>query len=311
VNPPLVAEVVRGRIIESTHHADLVIVGDDGGVVDSAGDPLVHAAFRSAAKPIQAGVCTELGWKPAQDEHLAIACSSHNGEPLHVAVVTELLAAADLDVKVLRCPPALPSQALPDVVADAGAPARIYNNCSGKHAAMLVTCATRGWPLESYREPGHPLQQAIGETMEHLAGSLLETATDGCGVVTFAAPLTALARAFGSLTRDEPFLAAAAAMRAHPFLVAGTGRLCTATMEALREITVKIGAEGLVCAAGPGFSLALKVRDGSARATGPFLAEALRRTAALPDPLPPGLEQHVRPPVRGGGRPAGLIRIRG
>jgi L-asparaginase II len=307
---PLVVEAVRGGIVESVHLADLAIVDASGILVDQAGDPLTVAAFRSSAKPLQAGVCMDAGWEPASEEHLAIACASHNGEPEHVRTVRASLAAAGLDDSALRCPLALPDASLPEVVAAAGEAARVYHNCSGKHAAMLATAAHNGWPLDSYREAQHPIQHANHERLESLAGILLETATDGCGVVTFALPLAAIARAFGAVNREEPFSTAAAAMRRHPFLVAGTGRLDTGVMEALPEITVKGGAEGLVCAAGAGFSLAVKSRDGARRTGGPLLLEALRRAGVLPDPLPDALAAHARPPITGGDRVVGELRLR-
>ncbi len=308
---PFVVEVVRGGIVESTHLVDAAIVDDAGRVTFGAGDPLTHAAFRSSAKPLQAGVMLENGWDPARTEHLAIACASHNGEPEHVRWVDGVLASAGLDREALLCPAALPNAALPELVARAGEPARAYHNCSGKHAAMLATCVVRGWPLETYREPQHPLQQQVHDTIEHLAGTLLESATDGCGVVTFAAPLAALARAFGAvLVGDEPFARAARAMREHPFLVAGTDRLDTAVMSAVPSLTVKGGAEGLACAAGDGFALAMKVRDGAARATGPVLVELLARTGALSDDARSILAGHETPVVLGGGRPVGHIRLR-
>ena len=307
---PLIVEVVRGAIVESVHLADAAVLDDNGVLIDSAGDPLTHAAFRSSAKPVQAGVYLTNGWEPASTEHLAIACASHTGEPEHIRMVDAVLERAGLGRDALLCPPALPNPSVPSAAAQAGRPEPVFHNCSGKHAAMLATCASRGWPLETYREQQHPLQQAIHEAVEHVTASLLETAIDGCGVVTFAAPLAALARGFGAVRAEDPYARAAAAMRAHPFLVAGTGRLSTAAMGTIAGLTAKGGAEGLICAAGDGFSLAAKVRDGSARATGPVLLELLRRLGVLPEDLPAGLVPHLRPPVLGGGRPVGQVRLR-
>jgi L-asparaginase II len=99
-------------------------------------------------------------------------------------------------------------------------------------------------------------------------------------------------------------------MRRRPFLVAGTGRLETDVMGALPWLTLKGGAEGLVCAVGRGLAVAVKCRDGSRRPAGPFLFEALRRAGVLPDPPPDELAAHVRPPVTGGERVVGEVRIR-
>lgn len=307
---PLVAEVVRSGIVESVHVGDMAAVDERGALLASAGDPLVHASFRSSAKPIQAGLCLEAGWQPASTEHLAIACASHNGEAVHVSAVEGILATAGLDAGALRCPPDLPNPAVPEAVeAAAGRRDPRYHNCSGKHAAMLAACVARRWPVESYPDPAHPLQQAIHEALESLTGALLDPAVDGCGVVTYAAPLAAVARAFGAIVRDDPFTRAADAMRAHPFLVAGSARLDTLLMETLPGIVSKVGAEGLACAVVDGIAIAVKARDGAPRARGPFLLESLRRLGLVTD-LPAELAPVARPPVLGGGRPVGEVRIR-
>ena len=73
-------------------------------------------------------------------------------------------------------------------------------NCSGKHAAMLATCRLNGWDVDGYREPDHPLQQAIPTTLEELTGhEVTNVAVDGCGAPLFSTTLVGLARAFSRL----------------------------------------------------------------------------------------------------------------
>ena len=65
-----------------------------------------------------------------------------------------------------------------------------------------------------------------------------------------------------------------AAVRAHPFMVAGTGRFCTDLMTAVPRAFVKTGAEGVFCAtiAHAGIGIALKCDDGAGRAAEAALA---------------------------------------
>ena len=73
-------------------------------------------------------------------------------------------------------------------------------NCSGKHAAMLATCVVNGWSTHDYLEPTHPLQQAVRETLEELAGEPIGAeGVDGCGAPLLSTSLTGLARAFRTL----------------------------------------------------------------------------------------------------------------
>ena len=144
---------------------------------------------------------------------------------------------------------------------------RLGHNCSGKHAGMLAACRANGWPFQGYRLPDHPLQRRIRD----LIGGDEGTAIDGCGVPTFALPLSSTARL---LTRTPDRIAAA--MRARPDLVGGRDADDTDLMRTLPGWIAKRGAEGLFCAAGPdGLGLALKVEDGSSRALRPALGRLL------------------------------------
>ena len=137
---------------------------------------------------------------------------------------------------------------------------------------MLALCRVQGWPLEGYRLADHPCQQTMLAEVVQLAGSdPVATAIDGCGVITFALPLQAMATAFTRI--DERITKA---MRAHPELIRGPRGLDTNLMQAFPGWTAKGGAEGLLCAASPdGLGLALKVEDGSTRALRPALGAFL------------------------------------
>jgi L-asparaginase II len=135
-------------------------------------------------------------------------------------------------------------------------------------------------------------------------GGVSSVAVDGCGVPTFVAPLRALAR--GLLAIDGG--AEATAMRAHPFLVAGTERLDTDLMTAAPDVLIKSGAEGLACLSVAGFGIALKSRDGAARPRGPAVLAVLEQLDLIDGNL---LPQHREPSVLGGGDVVGALRARG
>jgi L-asparaginase II len=93
-------------------------------------------------------------------------------------------------------------------------------------------------------------------------------------------------------------------MRAHPWLVGGTGRDVTALMQAVDGLVAKDGAEGVYAAATrEGASVAMKIEDGAGRARAPVMVAALR--AAGVDA--PGLEEISTVPVLGGGEPVGDV----
>jgi L-asparaginase II len=291
-----------------------VAVADaDGEVVASAGDPAVVAFARSAMKPLQAAVSLSLAGEGIPDQEVAVACASHNGEDVHVRTVGSLLARADLGFDDLRTPPSLPldqaaARALPE-------PRPQFHNCSGKHAGMLVASARRGLDLHTYPVPDHPLQREVLAAVVLAAGREPEAVgIDGCGVPVHALPLASMAALYARLGRPErlgelePFARrAVAAMGAHPYLVAGRDRVCTALMESAPGVVAKAGAEGLICAAVParGLGIAAKVGDGSSRAADPALLRALSLLEAIDDEALGRLERFARPPVLGGGRRVG------
>ncbi|NDU74802.1 asparaginase [Actinomadura sp. DSM 109109] len=303
----VLAEVVRNGFAESRHYGSVAGVAPDGSLAHARGAAGETVLPRSTTKPFQALACLRAG-APLDGERLAIAAGSHTGEDFHVKAVEGILADAGLDAGALRCPPSWPEDAATrDALVRAGeGESRVRMNCSGKHAAMLAACAANGWPLDTYLDPEHPLQRLVRQVMADCAGEdPAPVAIDGCGAPLFGLTLTGLARAARSLVLSEEARPVADAMRAHPEYVGGTGHVNTELMRALPGSVVKGGAEGvLVAATAEGRAVAVKVIDGSPRAT---TAIALRALAALgadttqADPL-------GTVPVLGGGRPVGEIR---
>jgi L-asparaginase II len=240
--------VQRGGVVEAVHRVHVrsttgTALGDD-----------IHCFLRSSLKPIQAVPLLE-GCDDLDADELAIASASHQAEPAQLEAVRKLLARAGAAADDLECG------------AQDGRPeGQLGHNCSGKHAGMLAACRAHGWPRHPYRELAHPLQQRVAE----LVGRA-DVAVDGCGVPTFALPLSGMAALF--TTVREPI---AAAMRRHPELVGGRGADDTDLMGALPGWTAKRGAEGLLTALDPdGAGWAFKVEDGSSRALRPAIGQVL------------------------------------
>ena len=307
---PFVVEVERSGLIESTHLVDVAVTRSDGALVAWAGEPGTVAYLRSSAKPIQTLACLENGWRAAGSEQIAVACASHNGEPRHVEAIRATLSIAEIPEDALRCPAAWPFR--PEDAAAVKRPTPILHNCSGKHAAMLATAKENGWTLEDYRAAEHPMQRAVATLVERLAGAPPgKTGVDGCGVPTFAFPLAESARIFSRLAAEGA--PALDAMTAHPFLVAGTGRLCTAVITTIPRVVIKIGAEGLSCGVlrDEGLGFALKSRDGTQRARDLATVAILKALGRLGEDTPEELAPHAAPVVTGGGEPVGRLRCFG
>lgn len=304
----VLAEVVRSGLVESWHRGVAVRVDAAGEVVWSMGDPGTVVFPRSANKPIQALGMLRAGL-PLDGELLAISSASHSGEPFHLDAVREILALAGLDESSLQTPPSYPLD--PKVHADyiraGGARAPICMDCSGKHAAMLLTCVTNGWPTETYLALEHPLQVVITETFTELTqGPPSVIGIDGCGAPLLATPLVQLARAVGRVAAGAPGTHEAnlaSAMKAYPEFVSGTNRAELALVRAFPDLLAKSGAESVYVVAQPdGEAFAIKIEDGAERPLYAVMARALE-LAGLSAPV---LAQ--RPQVLGGGHPVGEVR---
>ncbi|MER6981610.1 asparaginase [Streptomyces carpinensis] len=307
---PVLAEVVRSGFVEGRHRGSLVILGPGGAVEQAWGDVTAPVFPRSSNKPMQAAGMLRAGLDLA-GERLALAAASHSGEPFHRDLVHKMLEEHGLSPEQLQCPPDLPlDQEERETWLAAGAGRdRVAMNCSGKHTAMLAACALRKWPLETYLDPEHPLQQLIHRVVEEAAGEeVAAVGTDGCGAPLMAISLTGLARAYRSCVLAAPGTAerrVADAMRAHPEYVAGTRRHDTWLMREVPGTLSKVGAEAVQAVALPdGRALAFKVDDGAVRALGPVLARAL----TLMGVDAPVIERIGHAPLLGGGREVGEIR---
>jgi L-asparaginase II len=313
--PVVVAEVVRSGFVEGHHHGSVVALAADGTTAWSVGDVTSTVLPRSCNKPLQALGMVHLGLD-LPPELLALACASHSGEPFHLDGVRRILALGDLDVDALQTPPDFPLDETAKLAAIRAGdePSALAMNCSGKHAAMLLTCVVNGWDTASYRSPEHPLQQAIATTFAKLTGEPVEvTAVDGCGAPLLSASLTGLASAFRALATatEGPEQRVAQAIREYPEYVSGTIRDELTLLTAIPGAIGKAGAEACYAVALPdGRAYALKIDDGGARARPVVMAEALRRSGV---PAEDGvdaaaLDDTGRVPVLGAGEPVGELR---
>jgi len=304
---PLV-EIVRSGFVEGRHHGSVVVLAPDGSLAWSLGDAAAPILPRSANKPLQALGMVGLGLD-LPPELLALACASHSGEAIHLEAVRRILAGAGLSELALGNIPDYPlDQAVRDAwIRDGGGPSKLAQNCSGKHAAMLATCAARDWQLSGYFEPDHPLQIGIRRRFEAVTGEPATVTVDGCGAPLLSTSLTGLARAYQVLATasDGDAWRIAEAIRRHPELVSGTTRDECRLLRALPGAIAKLGAEAVYALALPdGRAVALKIDDGGDRARPVVMAAVLARLGVESEEVA-ATGRHV---LYGGGLPVGELR---
>ena len=307
VAPPVVARIRRGSFPESAHRGDAAVLDESGRLLGSCGDPALPTFLRSAAKPFQALPLLEAGGMghfrltPAD---LALICSSHGGEPRHVRGAARLLARGGFTPGDLVCGPHLPMHepSARALLSRGDRPTRLHNNCSGKHAGLLLACRLLGLSPRRYWRGDHPLQRAIRRRISELTSypeSSMEEGIDGCGLVVYRVPLAAIALAYARLlsrsVAGETAVQARArarvvqAMWAAPRMVAAAGFFTTEFLAAASgRLIGKEGAEGVYAVGVRGrrgrnsAGVALKIEDGSARARPAVTLAILREMGWLP-----------------------------
>ncbi|SFL74278.1 asparaginase [Shimia aestuarii] len=312
VQPVPMVEIWRGDFLENTHHGHAVVCDPSGAIVESWGDPNAVILPRSSSKMLQALPLIESGAADAHgltDQHLALACASHNGADIHTSMVRDWLSALGLGEDDLRCGPQEPAD-IParNALIRCGDPAcQVHNNCSGKHSGFLTLSRHLGAGPE-YIDPDHPVQKAVRDAVEETTNETSPGyAIDGCSAPNFASTMHGMARAmafFAAAREGQGTRATAAArlrdaMAKHPEYVAGEGRACTRLMRAMdHKVAIKTGAEAYFIAILPEqeLGIALKITDGTTRAAEAAIASLLVRHGAL-DPDHPTAKDYIDAPI--------------
>lgn len=324
----ILVEVTRGSVVESKHHGHVAVTDHTGRLIAYAGDPEAVTYIRSAAKPIQAlnillsGAADKYQFT---DRELAIMCSSHYGEDMHREVIHGILDKLGLPVQALLCgnPPSISPayqrrQLWEHLVLDES-----NSDCSGKHCGFLSVCMAKGYPIETYNQPEHPMQQEVLELISQFSQvpkQDIPIGVDGCGVPVHALPLKNMALAYATFSSPQfapepcrqPCQRLFQAINHAPEMLAGTDGFCTEFLRCTEGRFVgKLGAEAVYCIGvkDRDMGIAVKVEDGNYRALYPAVMEVLRQLDLLTPQEAQALESFAHPEIRNDlGWSVGVIR---
>ena len=281
-------ELIRGSIIEATHFGSIAVVDSTGKLIHKYGDPDTVAFLRSSAKPFQALPFVEQGGVEHfgfTQKELSISCASHETAQMHLDMVAAMQRKIGIEESRLQCGPHMPSDAakLKQVIKEDITPSSNFNNCSGKHTAMLAFAKMRGLPLENYLDFDHPIQKEILKTFSELCGiemDKIELGIDGCSAPNFAVPLVNAALGMAricdprdlSKARGTACKKITTAMTAYPEMISNYGEFdCELMKIGEGRLITKRGAEGFqIIGLMPGVysekgvGIAFKVTDGDA-----------------------------------------------
>lgn len=288
--------VTRGDFVECIHRCHIVLVDKDSKIIYKRGDSNFLTCLRSSAKPLQAITALRTGIYEAYNltqRECAALTGSLNGEMFQIETVKSILSKAGLTEDFLQCGAQYPShRKTAEALKKEGIkPAPIFHNCSAKHAGMLLASKLKGYPLEDYLNPAHPLQKMIVKTVVEFCNIVKEDikiVIDGCGAPVFFMPIYNLAVAYKNLaiSNDLSVKQLFDAVEKYPEMVAGTGRLCTDIISITKgRIFAKVGADGVYAAYSNHLNqgLAMKVEDGSTKALNFMFVNLLKKLSWITD----------------------------
>jgi len=314
---PVLAEVFRKNIVESFHRGSAIVVDKNGEIVLRVGDVDRNIFPRSSLKLFQTIPLVETGAADhygLSDKEIALACASHNAEPMHVETVLNWLERLGLDKEDLECGPDLPllNKEAYRLLSANEKPTRVHQNCSGKHAGMLTLARFMNIETKGYSDHNHATQAAWMKALSALTGTDihgLEWERDGCGLPAICIPMERLAFGFAQFAnldnmdenRAKAMNRILTAIRRHPKMIAGSERCCSAVIsETQGSIIVKTGAEGVYGGVIPDMELGfvLKIDDGCKRGSEVALGGLLKKLGALSDLHYRNLTPYFEPDIR-------------
>ena len=254
---------------------------------------------RSCMKPLQAAVSlAAIGDVRLSDREIAVMCSSHNAEPVHLGAVRAILRRAGLG-PVGACRRRRrgrstsrrwrgPSTATrSSTTARASTPA-CCSRASGRGGTRRRTCAGRIRCSEGCTAPCS--ERPDVEDVDGRRRRLRRARARGAAAPPWPRCTRGSPRPSGIGPVAEQADRAIEAMLAEPYLVGGRDRVDTAVMQATGDVVAKEGAEALDCAAvlSSGLGVAVKVADGWCRAAGPALLHALAQVDGARSVAPRG-----------------------
>jgi L-asparaginase II len=325
---PLIVEVTRGAVVESYHQVNVVAVNETGSILNYWGNPLFLTYPRSSIKMLQALPFIESGAVDhfgLEDKHIALACASHRGEREHLQALKEWAAKVPFEESQLLCGPHLPyhEASAEDFIRQKLKPSPFYNNCAGKHAAIISTCLHLGESPQGYNKYEHSaqkrLREILSETMK-VDHAKVSNASDGCGILTYAVPLQAMAVGMAvfvnsreNVNRKVAVQRILNAIRGNAFYFSGSENFASAIIEKTQgRAIVKGGAEGVFCGVIPErkVAFAVKASDGAGRAAQVATAATLLHFGGLTPQEFVTIENYAQPPVTNWkGERVGQIRI--
>ena len=250
--PEKLVNFIRDGLIETEHYGYVVRCSKNH-VAEKIGDDKNYPFYlRSCAKPLQASLIVDYGLDKKYDltsSEIAVCCASHAGETVHINILKNLLNKFEISEDNLKCGiiEPLSLRTRKKLLLNDEKPTVLHNNCSGKHIMMLGLCKLKGWDIENYDDPNHPLQAEIKKRIYALCNLKQQypITKDGCGVPICSMPLANMVQGYLNLFCSPEYSAIKDAFLNNPYIIGGENRTDTKILENSKNVIAKVGAGGL------------------------------------------------------------------
>ena len=277
--------VYRGNILESSHEIKCFIGSVNGKIIFSTNNKNDIIYPRSSIKIFQGipfSTSNAIKHYNLNKKQIALSCSSHCGESFHIKELKNWLEKVKLKISDLKCGIHNPihQQSSNKLFLSGKHPNQIYNNCAGKHLAMLTSCIVNNFPIKNYIDFDHPHQINIRKVFSKFTEDTISKknyGVDGCSAPQYAFTIEKLGNALSNLLNSyngnfeysENIQIIINAILSNPKFIGGSNNLDSNLIKiSNKNIFCKGGAEGvfLFVHLKKGIFGILKVKDGNERA---------------------------------------------
>ena len=296
----LITIISRGNLLESSHEIKCLVSSINGKIIFSTNNEKNIIYPRSSIKIFQGipfSTSNAVKLYNLNKKQIALSCSSHCGENFHIKELTDWLKKIDLKISDLKCGIHNPIHQLSSnkLYLSGKQPNQIYNNCAGKHLAMLTSCIVNNFPIKNYVDFDHPHQINIRKVFSKFTEDIISKKNygiDGCSAPQYAFTIEQLGKAlsnllnsyYGNFEYSENIQLMINAILNNPKFIGGSNNLDSNLIKiSNKNIFCKGGAEGVflfVHLKKEIFGI-LKVKDGNERALPSALYTLLKKFGIL------------------------------
>ena len=200
----------RGKLVESIHNIKCYIGSVGGKKIFSTNNDDDFIYPRSSIKIFQAmpfASSNAFSIFNLNQKQIALSCSSHCGEYFHIRELKKWMDKTKLKLSYLKCGVHNPldNKSSEKLFLSGNKPYQLYNNCAGKHLAMLTACKLNKFSINNYLDFDHPHQIKIRDIFSKFTEEkifLKNYGIDGCSAPQYSFKIKQPGKALSNLYKS-------------------------------------------------------------------------------------------------------------